>query len=593
MTHRDLLRASVILGVAFLSGGMAQQPPAAPEEVHVSSRPYAPFQLRTESTVVQVAVVVRDRNGRAVSGLQKDDFHLTDQGKDRGVTDFAVDVRDVPGGTGSVAGKGREASTSTAPDAPHPPRFIDMFFDDIGTAAPDVSRMKRDATRFVEDGMSPGDRMAIVATSTGRMTDFLGDKKQIADAIGRIQAHPRFSPNGDSGCPRMTPYESYVLVQQSSEQTMQMKIAELQACSGSTPSGGAPARGPVTPRPRQLDPTRNLILQQAEMQWNQVKTASQATMDVLSAALTDLSAQKGSRMLLLVSSGFLTGGLEGAEDALANKALAAGIVINAMDARGLYVEAAARPFGDAAPPPNLPTQVTAWESIMQNISAEAPIAVLADLTETTGGLFFHHNNDFSFGFRELGSIPEVTYLLGFRPDDAALDGKFHKLKVRLASSNAYTIEARPGYFATPRTPPAPDSSRAELDRQVMKPDIIQSFPTVVQMQYGPKNASGSTPVHIQMHVDIQKLVFGQQNGRHTQRLTFVFALLDQNDAIVSAREGAMEFALTDERYRSLQESGVNAALTLEAPAGKYRLRAVAMEGARGQIAAQAYIVQVP
>jgi hypothetical protein len=230
---------------------------------------------------------------------------------------------------------------------------------------------------------------------------------------------------------------------------------------------------------------------------------------------------------------------------------------------------------------------------MSNMSIEAATEVLANLSEATGGLFFHHNNDFSFGFRELGAIPEITYLLGFHPDDAALDGKFHKLKVHLTSANSYSVETRPGYFATPRAAPSEDKGRAEIDRQVMRSETIQQFPATVQMNYGPKNAAGATPVHIQMHVDLKPLVFAQRDGRHYQKLTFVFALLDDKDAIVSAREGSMDFALTDSRYQDLQQSGVNATLTLEAPAGKYRLRAVAMEGAVGQMAAQAYIVQVP
>lgn len=124
-------------------------------------------------------------------------------------------------------------------------------------------------------------------------------------------------------------------------------------------------------------------------------------------------------------------------------------------------------------------------------------------------------------------------------------------------------------------------------------EILQQFPAAIQLQYGAKTAAGATPVQIQMHVDVKALTFGQINGRHVQKLTFVFALLDDKDAIVSAREGQMEFALTDEKYQNLQQNGVNAVLSLAAPSGKYRLRAVAMEGARGQMAAQAYIVQVP
>lgn len=571
------------------SAALAQQP--GPEEVRTSSRPYMPFQLRAESTIVQIGVVVRDGKGRSVSGLQKDDFKLTDQGKDRGITSFTVDTRDAPGGVGVVAAKGRDdtaAAPSPATDRPHPPRFIALFFDDIGTAAGDMARMKRDATRFIEDGMAAGDRLAVVASSTGRISDFLIDKKQIEDAIGKVQSHPRFPPGGNSPCPRMTPYDAYLISNYLSEQAVQAKMMELPACSG-TPPAARPRAG----TPHQLDPLRNIIQQLAEEMWQQVRVASMATMDALAGALADLSARKGTRMLLLVSSGFLTGTMEETVDSLADRALRAGVVINGMDAKGLYVESPLRPFGEAGQMENSPVQVTAYETMTQNAAAETATAVMADLAQATGGLFFHHNNDFSFGFRELGSVPEITYLIGFHPDDATLDGKYHKLKVRLASSNGYSVEARPGYFATPRSAPAEDKGRAELDRQVMTSQIVQQFPAAVQMQLGARNAAGATPVRVQMHVDLNGLTFGQQDGRHIQKLTFVFALFDGKDSMVTAREGSMEFALTDARFKSLQQSGINAALTLEAPSGEYRLRAVAVEGGQGQIAAQVYRIQVP
>ena len=53
------------------------------------------------------------------------------------------------------------------------------------------------------------------------------------------------------------------------------------------------------------------------------------------------------------------------------------------------------------------------------------------------------------GFRELGMVPEATYMLGFAPPGAA-DGKFHKLKVSLTAAKGYSIEARLGYTCSAR-----------------------------------------------------------------------------------------------------------------------------------------------
>jgi hypothetical protein len=78
-----------------------------------------------------------------------------------------------------------------------------------------------------------------------------------------------------------------------------------------------------------------------------------------------------------------------------------------------------------------------------------------------------------------------------------------------------------------------------------------------------------------------------------QRLTFVAALVDTHGNTLAAREGWLDFALTAERFASLVQSGVNLTLTLDAPAGDYKLRAVIAEGVESKLTALAYAVKVP
>ena len=71
--------------------------------------------------------------------------------------------------------------------------------------------------------------------------------------------------------------------------------------------------------------------------------------------------------------------------------------------------------------------------------------VLADLAYGTGGTFFHNNNDMNEGFRRTADAPEYVYVLGFSPQK--LDGKFHKLKVKLKGPERLNVQARQGYYA--------------------------------------------------------------------------------------------------------------------------------------------------
>src|ERR1019366_5190689 len=72
--------------------GLGANPSAAgPPEVRAhESAP--PFQIRVETNLVMVKVVVRDAKGRPVAGLRKEDFRLFDSGKPQDITGFAAET---------------------------------------------------------------------------------------------------------------------------------------------------------------------------------------------------------------------------------------------------------------------------------------------------------------------------------------------------------------------------------------------------------------------------------------------------------------------------------------------------------------------
>jgi hypothetical protein len=218
--------------------------------------------------------------------------------------------------------------------------------------------------------------------------------------------------------------------------------------------------------------------------------------------------------------------------------------------------------------------------------------VMSDFAQGTGGLFFHNNNDLPYGFRQMGSLPEVSYVLGFRRGDTAPDGKYHKLKVTLSESRPYVIQARPGYFATPPAKSEPIGRERELDREVSGVSTLADFPATVAFRLDRAATAGMTTVKTQIHVSIDKLQFPVRDERRVQQLKLVVALLDGKGNIVAAKEGTMDFAMADATYVRLSASGINAGLNLDAPPGKYRLRAVVQEAVDGKMASSNVNIEV-
>jgi VWFA-related protein len=554
----------------------------------VSSRPYtrsAPFVLRTETSLVQTGVVVRDQNGRAIAGLTKEDFEISDDGKRREITAFSVETRaTMATRAGSSAGNDASAQSAAAPPkGAAETRYVALLFDDVHTSQGDLSHARVAAVRFVKEALHPGDRVAIFTTSGYDPLGFTADNAMLVKAIEKLRAHPRMSENGITPCPRITPYQAYLIINLDLT-AMQAAVDESHKCAEAPP-----------PEKRQRDLTNagpngdfnvQMVRIQAEQTWDQAKIISQFTLDEIQHVVDNLAKMPGSRVLLLASSGFLAGTLEYEQNRVIDRALAAGVVINALDAKGLFADTSARTPDQSAYLTALPMRTQVFEATTQTSRLNEANAPLANLAQSTGGLFFHDNNDLALGFQQLAAVPEVTYMLGFRPDDIR-EGRYHKLSVKFLRKGAYVVQARRGYFAAKATAPT-----ADLDQEVMADDVRTDILASVAAEPG-KSQRGAPLVWVTVHVDLRNLPFTSRDERHLERITFVTSLLDAQGKLVTAKEGRMDLELTEATLTRLLESGVNAKLSLEAPPGSYRLREVVQEAAQGKIAASNQTVDIP
>ena len=218
--------------------------------------------------------------------------------------------------------------------------------------------------------------------------------------------------------------------------------------------------------------------------------------------------------------------------------------------------------------------------------------VMAEFAAGTGGLFFHNSNDLVGGFAQLAAVPETTYLLAFRPDAEDAAGKYHKLKVRLTAGNAGYVQTRPGYFA-PASPPADAKTELrKLDQEALAADAMAEIPVQISGTNG-QNGKGRSDAFAGDPRGSRQIEIHRELGDGRRRkLTFIGALMDANGNLVAAKEGAMDLALKQETLARMQASGVNAALTLSAPPGPYRVRVV-VQDAEGKMAALNQKLEIP
>ena len=158
-----------------------------------------------------------------------------------------------------------------------------------------------------------------------------------------------------------------------------------------------------------------------------------------------MSKLPGQRVLILVSPGFLTLSPQTIEfkSEIMNIAAAADVIVNTLDARGLY--AGNLDAGEGGPTSSL--GLASGQFVQDRLAAtQASENVMSELAEGTGGRFFHNSNDLQGGMETLTAAPENLYLLEISLKDVKANGAYHRLRVKVDQSGV-EILARKGYFA--------------------------------------------------------------------------------------------------------------------------------------------------
>jgi len=386
--------------------------------------------------LVPVSTVVRDNKGRAVGSLSQEAFQLFDDRKVQEIVSFSVEK-----GAGA-----HEAKESSGGDRkPAASNNVAYIFDDLHTAFGDLARAKAAVERHLSLA-GPDDRRAVFTTSGEVALDFTADHEKLQAALRKIKSHSNASP---ADCPAMSYYVADSIVNQADSNAMQLAMEDALDCtfpdagvgslflSANHPPGARPL--PAFQQQGEMEKARRTVLAKAVEVASMGKTESDRTLAMLHDVLDRTVAQPGRRSVVLLSPGFLTLTREQQKAAmyLIERALRADVVFNALDVRGLASTG-------LAPNRNHINESTETRTLDSQESS-ASGGVLEDLAYGTGGTYFHNNNDLDEGLRRTADAPEYVYVLGFSPQK--LDGKLHKLKVKLNGPTKLTVQARQGYYA--------------------------------------------------------------------------------------------------------------------------------------------------
>ena len=538
----------------------------------------ATFKVRVN--LVQVRVIVRDSSGKPIDNLTRQDFLLYDQGKLQNISNFSVETAETRLQRATMAAKTQEDATTpgdtSASKAPVlPQRFVALVFDDTHLSLEDATWARSQAGRFL-DSTGPTDRVAIYTTSGQNNLEFTSDKAALHHAILGVVPRPLMGQGIGSECPDITHYMADQIENKHDSTAAAVAIEETIQCQfngDETKSSQA-----------------NAIVQGAALRaLSAGDVENQYTYRHMEDVLRRLSNMPGERLMLLVSPGFLLTTSYLDESGVIDRANRANVVINTLDARGLYTPDV---MGDISRPSS-DSPRTAGLKTMYRVSAQQEDEnVLRDFAYGTGGTFFHNSNDLQGGLQLAGLAPEVSYVLAFSPQNRKWDGQYHLIRVELAKKLKFTIQARRGYYAPRKADDPHELAREEIQEAIFSQDEISELPLDLQTQYFKNEAEGAR-LSIVSRLEVKNMHFRKTEGRSLDEITLATAIFDENGNFITGGEKTVQMRLRDTTYERLAHTGHTVKSSFTVKPGRYLVRQVVRDSEGSQMAARNGAVDIP
>jgi VWFA-related protein len=564
-----------------LAGSQAPSSRVPSENAELSSHD-SPATFKVRVNLVLVRVVVRDSQGKIVPNLRREDFQLFDNRKPQAISSFNVEtpesqalrVTSASTAESPVAGDSVE-STAAAAAKKLPQRFVAVFFDDVHLSMED-SVFVRSAANKILGALAPSDRVGVYTSSGQFQQPFTADHELLTKSLYAIVPHPLTGTGGIHDCPDISYYQADLIANKNDSQALAVAAEDAVQCA----FNGNEAQVAMAQQLAQTTAYRTLSMgdQQTEFAYRHLEEG-----------IRQLSVMPGQRVMVFVSPGFIPSTLQLETSDLVDRASRAGIVINTIDARGLYTPDL---FGDIADPSHDSMRTSGYKATYRVAAQFAQNEVMEELAHGTGGTFFHNRNDVDEGLRQAIAAPPLSYVLGFSPQNMKVDGRFHALKVTLTNKQKYAIQARNGYYAPKTVPDPAEAAKQEIREAIFSQEEMHDVPVDLQTQFFKMDPS-SARLSVVTHFDLKGIHFRKSAGRNADQLIIATAIFDENGNFVIGGEKTVQMKLLDSTYDRLSRSGLTLKSSYDVKPGSYLVRLVVRDGEGSQMAARNGAVVIP
>ncbi len=515
--------------------------------------------FKTETKLVIVNVTIKGKDGKPITSLKKEDIEIYEDGVKQSLAVFELEqlssevlaaVSDTPAAPATLeervkatptapVGQAVTTASNTAPVRHQDKRLVALFFDFSNMPQPDQLRARDAAVDFVTKQMTASDLVSIMAYANrfDVLEDFTADRDRL---LSRLQ---------------------------------KMATGEGSGLADSAATGAADS----------TDDSGTFAADDTE--FNVFNTDRKLT--ALEDATKKLAAYPEKKALIYFASGLTLTGLENQSQlrATVNSAVRANVSFYPVDARGLAAES---PVGDASTSSGSGKGIfTGATQSSRRSSVASSQDTLYTLASDTGGKALVDSNDLAMGIRQAQEDISSYYILGYYSSNAAEDGKFRNVQVKLVNKDLQSsakLDFRKGYYAGKVFAKftAGDKER-QLEEALTLGDPVSELPLALEVDYF-RVAQNRYLVPISLKIPGSVLALAKKGGKASTDFDFIGQVREQpSGKLVGGVRDNIAVKLSDADASQLEHRHLQYDAGLTLPPGKYNLRFLARENQTGKM----------
>jgi VWFA-related protein len=264
-----------------------------------------------------------------------------------------------------------------------------------------------------------------------------------------------------------------------------------------------------------------------------------------------------------------------------NAAVRAGVSFWPIDARGLVAQA---PLGDATQgSPGGRGMYTGASALAMTTNFQQSQDTLFALAADTGGKALLDNNDLSMGIVQAQKNVSSYYILGYYTTNAALDGKFRRIKIALNNGVSATLDYRQGYFSGKTFGKFTSIEKErQLEDALMLGDPITELTIAMEIDYFQLNrAEYFVPLFVK--IPGRELALARKGGAERTLIDFIGEVKDEYGSTIQNVRDKVDIKLSGETAAKLAKQPIDYSTGFTLLPGKYKIKLLARDAETGRI----------